>query len=92
VYHTDPKKPYKIFDTEKQMPKYAFSKKYEMDEFYDNLNSTSSLEKIQFEADDPRNFVESIVIDLNGSSKGKMKGYKLGGLVEVDRSNFAPLF
>ena len=92
VYHTDPKKPYKIFDTEKNIPKYAFSKKYEMDEFYDNLNSTSYLEKVQFEADDPRNFVESIVIDLNGSSKGKMKGYKLGGLVEVDRSNFAPLF
>ena len=92
VYHTDPKKPYKIFDTEKNVPRYAFSKKYEMDEFYDNLSRTSSLEKIKFEADDPRNFVESIVIDLNGSSKGKMKGYKLGGLVEVDRSNFAPLF
>ena len=92
VYHSDPQKPYKIFNTEKNIPMYAFKKKYEMDEFYDNIDYRSNLEKVEMDGDDPRNFVESIVIDLNGSSKGKMKGYKLGGLVEVDRSNFAPLF
>jgi len=92
VYHSDPQKPYKIFDTEKNVPMYAFKKKYEMDEFYDNIDYRGNLEKVEMDGDDPRNFVQSIVIDLNGSSKGKMKGYKLGGLVEVDRSNFAPLF
>jgi len=63
-----------------------------MDEFYDNIDYKGNLEKMEMDGDDPRNFVQSIVIDLQGSSKGKMKGYKLGGLVEVDRSNFAPLF
>ena len=92
VYHSDPQKPYKIFDTENNVPMYAFKKKYEMDEFYDNIDSRSNLEKLEMDGDDPRNFVQSIVIDLQGSSKGKMKGYKIGGLVEVDRSNFAPLF
>jgi len=92
VYHSDPQKPYKIFDTDKNVPMYAFKKKYEMDEFYDNIDYRGNLEKMEMDGDDPRNFVQSIVIDLQGSSKGKMKGYKLGGLVEVDRSNFAPLF
>jgi len=92
VYHSDPQKPYKIFNTDKNVPEYAFKKKYEMEEFYDNLDYRSNLEKVEMDGDDPRNFVESIVIDLQGSSKGKMKGYKLGGLVEVDRSNLAPLF
>src|SRR5210317_242541 len=92
VYHSDPQKPYKIFDTDKNVPIYAFKKKYEMEEFYDNIDYRSNLEKVEMDGDDPRNFVQSIVIDLQGSSKGKMKGYKLGGLVEVDRSNFAPLF
>jgi hypothetical protein len=64
-----------------------------MDEFFDNLNDAYNYEKVKIEADDPRNFVESIVIDLQGSrKKAKMKAYKFGGLVEVDRSNFAPLF
>ena len=93
VYHTDPNKPYKILDSEKNIPKYSFKKKYEMDEFFDNLNNSYNYEKVKIEADDPRNFVESIVIDLQGSrKKAKMKAYKFGGLVEVDRSNFAPLF
>lgn len=93
VYHTDPNKPYKILHTEKNIPKYSFKKKYEMDEFFDNLNDAYNYEKVKIEADDPRNFVESIVIDLQGSrKKAKMKAYKFGGLVEVDRSNFAPLF
>lgn len=93
VYHTDPKKPFKLYSNEKDVPVYAFKKQYEMDEFYDNMDYKGGLEKIKIEADDPRNFVESIVIDLQGSNKkAKMKAYKIGGLVEVDRSNFAPLF
>jgi len=51
------------------------------------------LEMMKMETDDPRNFVESIVIDLQGTNKkAKMKAYKFGGFVQVDRSNFAPLF
>jgi hypothetical protein len=93
VYHTDPNKLYKIYDNEKKVPAYAFSKKYEMEEFYNNLDRKGGLEMIKMEADDPRNFVESIVIDLQGTNKkAKMKAYKFGGFVQVDRSNFAPLF
>ena len=93
VYHTDAKKPYKIFDSEKNIPVYAFEKQYQMEEFFDNMNYRGGLEKIKMDADDPRNFVESIVIDLQGTNKkAKMKAYKLGGFVQVDRSNFAPLF
>ena len=93
VYHTDQNKPYKLYDKEKKVPRYAFSKKYEMEEFYNNLDRKGGLEMIKMEADDPRNFVESIVIDLQGTNKkAKMKAYKFGGFVQVDRSNFAPLF
>jgi len=93
VFHTDPKKPYKLYSEEKKIPQYAFKKKFEMEEFYENLDRKGGLEMIKMETDDPRNFVESIVIDLQGSrKKAKMKAYKFGGLVEVDRSNFAPLF
>ena len=57
------------------------------------MNYRGGLEKIKMDADDPRNFVESIVIDLQGTNKkAKMKAYKLGGFVQVERSNFAPLF
>ena len=41
---------------------------------------------------DPRNYIESVVIDIQGAKKGPMKAYKLGGLVEVKRELFAPLF
>jgi hypothetical protein len=93
VYHTDQNKPYKLYDNEKKVPAYAFSKKYEMEEFYNNLDRKGGLEMIKMDADDPRNFVESIVIDLQGTNKkAKMKAYKFGGFVQVDRSNFAPLF
>ena len=93
VYHTDQNKLYKLYDNEKKVPRYAFSKKYEMEEFYNNLDRKGGLEMIKMEADDPRNFVESIVIDLQGTNKkAKMKAYKFGGFVQVDRSNFAPLF
>ena len=93
VYHTDQNKLYKIYDNEKKVPAYAFSKKYEMEEFYNNLDRKGGLEMMKMEADDPRNFVESIVIDLQGTNKkAKMKAYKFGGFVQVDRSNFAPLF
>ena len=64
-----------------------------MNEFFDNLDYRGGLEKVKMDADDPRNFVESVVIDLQGTNKkAKMKAYKLGGFVQVDRSNFAPLF
>jgi len=93
VYHTDQNKPYKLYDNEKKVPAYAFSKKYEMEEFFNNMDRKYGLEMIKMEADDPRNFVESIVIDLQGTNKkAKMKAYKFGGFVQVDRSNFAPLF
>ena len=93
VFHTDQNKLYKLYDNEKKVPRYAFSKKYEMEEFYNNLDRKGGLEMIKMEADDPRNFVESIVIDLQGTNKkAKMKAYKFGGFVQVERSNFAPLF
>ena len=64
-----------------------------MEEFFANLDRKSGLEMMKMETDDPRNFVESIVIDLQGTNKkAKMKAYKFGGFVQVDRSNFAPLF
>ncbi len=93
VFHTDQNKLYKIYDNSKKVPAYAFSKKYEMEEFFANLDRKSGLEMMKMETDDPRNFVESIVIDLQGTNKkAKMKAYKFGGFVQVDRSNFAPLF
>ena len=93
VYHTDPNKPYKLYSDEKKVPAYAFEKEYQMNEFFDNLDYRGGLEKVKMDADDPRNFVESVVIDLQGTNKkAKMKAYKLGGFVQVDRSNFAPLF
>ena len=93
VYHTDPNKPYKLYSAEKKVPAYAFEKEYQMNEFFDNLDYRGGLEKVKMDADDPRNFVESVVIDLQGTNKkAKMKAYKLGGFVQVDRSNFAPLF
>jgi len=93
VFHTDQNKLYKIYDNEKKVPAYAFSKKYEMEEFFANLDRKSGLEMMKMETDDPRNFVESVVIDLQGTNKkAKMKAYKFGGFVQVDRSNFAPLF
>ena len=40
------------------------------------------LEKVKINTDDPRNFVESVVIDLQGTNKkAKMKAYKLVGFV-----------
>ena len=93
VFHTDQNKLYKIYDNSKKVPAYAFSKKYQMEEFFANLDRKSGLEMMKMETDDPRNFVESIVIDLQGTNKkAKMKAYKFGGFVQVDRSNFAPLF
>lgn len=93
VFHTDQNKLYKLYDNEKKVPRYAFEKQYQMEEFFDNLDRKGGLEMIKMEPDDPRNFVESIVIDLQGTNKkAKMKAYKFGGFVHVDRSNFAPLF
>jgi hypothetical protein len=51
VYHSDPQKPYKIFNTDKNVPMYAFKKKYEMDEFYDNIDYRSNLEKVEMDGE-----------------------------------------
>jgi len=93
VYHTDPNKPYKLYSAEKKVTAKEKEKENKMNEFFDNLDYRGGLEKVKMDADDPRNFVESVVIDLQGTNKkAKMKAYKLGGFVQVDRSNFAPLF
>jgi len=92
IYHTDPSKPYKIMKN--GVPDKAFKTKYDRDIYIEKVADRGEykLEDIS-NMDDPRNFVESIVIDLGGTSRTqKMKGYKRGGLVEVKREFFAPLF
>ena len=101
VYHTDPNKPYKIIykrrkdydeTTMPEVPALAFKTKAERDAFLrDKSEDYFELVDIK-DYNDPRNYIESVVIDIQGAKKGPMKAYKLGGLVEVKRELFAPLF
>lgn len=94
IYHTDPNKPYKLIrtDTDSDVPAYAFKTKNERQVFIDNARS-GRFEIVDItDVNDPRNYVESVVLNLRNASKNKMKGYKRGGLVEVKREFFAPLF
>ena len=91
VMKSDINKPYKIIDSDDKVVG-SFSSKAERDsfltgdrdQFYQALDIT--------DIDDPRNYNTNVVLDLAGSNTGRMKAYKLGGLVEVKREHFAPLF
>ena len=100
VYHTDPRKPYKVIDlgyrdiddTITEIPSIAFKTKAERDAFMKYKDESQFATVDIKDVNDPRNFIESVVIDLQGAKKSPMKAYKLGGLVEVKREMFAPLF
>ena len=91
VMKSDINKPFKIIDSDDKVVG-SFSSKAERDsflkgdtnQFYEALDIT--------DIDDPRNYNSNVVLDLAGSSTGRMKAYKLGGLVEGKREYFAPLF
>ena len=91
VMKSDVNKPFKIVDSDNKIVG-SFSSKAERDnflrtdknKFYEELDIT--------DINDPRNYNTNVVLDLAGSNTGRMKAYKLGGLVEVKREHFAPLF
>jgi len=96
VYHTDPNKPYKLIYTgnneRSTLPSLAFKTKAERDIFLESKDPDFYKIVDIKDYNDPRNYIESVVIDIQGAKKGPMKAYKLGGLVEVKRELFAPLF
>ena len=91
VMKSDINKPFKIIDSDDKVVG-SFTSKAERDsflkgdtnQFYEALDIT--------DIDDPRNYNTNVVLDLAGSSTSRMKAYKLGGLVEVKREYFSPLF
>ena len=91
VMKSDINKPYKIQDSDGKIVG-AFSSKAERDNFL-NIDKNNFYEGVDItDIDDPRNYNINVVLDLAGSNTGRMKAYKLGGLVEVKREYFAPLF
>jgi hypothetical protein len=100
VYHTDSNKPYKLIylknrdssSTMPEIPALAFKTKAEREAFLGSTNEVNFKKVDIKDVNDPRNYIESVVIDIQGAKKGPMKAYKLGGLVEVKRELFAPLF
>ena len=91
VMKSDINKPFKIQDSDGKIVG-AFSSKAERDNFL-KIDKNNFYEGVDItDIDDPRNYNTNVVLDLAGSSTGRMKAYKLGGLVEVKREHFAPLF
>ena len=88
VMKTDITKPYKVTDADGKIVD-SFKTKADRDQFL--KTDTDNFYK-PLDLDDPSNYNVSVVLDLAGSKKGKMKAYKLGGLVQVKREYFAPLF
>ena len=91
VMKSDVNKPYKVLDSDNKIVG-AFTSKAERDSFLsaDKNNFYTPLDITDI--NDPRNYNINVVLDLAGSKTGRMKAYKLGGLVEVKREYFAPLF
>ena len=91
VMKSDINKPFKIVDSDNKIVG-SFSAKAERDSYLamDKNNFYKPLDITDI--NDPRNYNTNVVLDLAGSNTGRMKAYKLGGLVEVKRQYFAPLF
>ena len=91
VMKSDINKPYKIVDSDNKIVG-SFAAKAERDSYLtmDKNNFYKPLDITDI--NDPRNYNTNVVLDLAGSNTGRMKAYKLGGLVEVKREYFAPLF
>jgi hypothetical protein len=90
VMKSDINKPFKITDSDGKIVG-SFTSKAERDNFL-NIDNVFYKPLDITDIDDPRNYNTNVVLDLAGSNTGRMKAYKLGGLVEVKREYFAPLF
>lgn len=91
VMKSDINKPFKVTDSDGKVVG-AFTSKAERDSFM-KMDKNDFYEPLDItDINDPRNYNTNVVLDLAGSSTGRMKAYKLGGLVEVKRQYFAPLF
>ena len=91
VMKSDINKPFKITDSDGKIVG-SFTSKAERDSFM-KMDKNNFYEPLDItDIDDPRNYNINVVLDLAGSNTGRMKAYKLGGLVEVKREYFAPLF
>jgi len=91
VMKSDINKPYKVLDSDNKVVG-AFSSRAERQSFLSADKNNFYTPQDITDIDDPRNYNTNVVLDLAGSSTGRMKAYKLGGLVEVKREHFAPLF
>ena len=87
---SDINKPYKVLDSDNNVVG-AFSSREERQSFLSADKNNFYTPQDITDIDDPRNYNTNVVLDLAGSSTGRMKAYKLGGLVEVKREYFAPL-
>jgi hypothetical protein len=91
VMKSDVNKPFKVTDSDGKIVG-SFTSKAERDNFL-KIDKNDFYEPLDItDINDPRNYNTNVVLDLAGSSTGRMKAYKLGGLVEVKREHFAPLF
>jgi len=91
VMKSDINKPFKVTDSDGKIVG-AFTSKAERDSFM-KMDKNNFYEPLDItDINDPRNYNTNVVLDLAGSNTGRMKAYKLGGLVEVKREYFAPLF
>ena len=91
VMKSDINKPFKVTDSDGKIVG-SFTSKAERDSFM-KMDKNNFYEELDItDINDPRNYNTNVVLDLAGSSTGRMKAYKLGGLVEVKREHFAPLF
>ena len=91
VMKSDINKPFKVTDSDGKIVG-SFTSKAERDNFL-KMDKNDFYEPLDItDINDPRNYNTNVVLDLAGSSTGRMKAYKLGGLVEVKREYFAPLF
>ena len=91
VMKSDINKPFKVVDSDGKIVG-GFTSKAERDSFM-KMDKNNFYEPLDItDINDPRNYNTNVVLDLAGSSTGRMKAYKLGGLVEVKREYFAPLF
>ena len=91
VMKSDVNKPFKVTDSDGKIVG-SFTSKAERDNFL-KMDKNDFYEPLDItDINDPRNYNTNVVLDLAGSSTGRMKAYKLGGLVEVKREHFAPLF
>ena len=91
VMKSDINKPFKITDSDGKIVG-SFTSKAERDSFM-KMDKNNFYEELDItDINDSRNYNTNMVLDLAGSSTGRMKAYKLGGLVEVKREHFAPLF